>query len=166
MLTEYKGQVFNVSIEGNQAKLWIYKFVEGFKKYTTEYTTDNGNYELTYYEKIVPITEISGLFSIIFEVFIGELPFSIDDVRENNNIVVLCSNIDYANEHGFSELERGVWIAEKSIDLFDKIQMKKCNEDTNEDTITDLNKQQFIDMWNKYEFEPSISYFFKNQTNN
>ena len=116
-----------------------------------------GDYELTYYEKTVPITEISGLFSVLFKVFIGELSFSIDDVRENNNIVVLCFNMDYANEHGFSELERGVWIAEKPIESFDKFQFIKSKIDSEEKTILSIDKDQLVYLWQKYEYEVSIS---------
>ena len=157
MLTEYDGKVFRVKIRGDKADIWKYIPVDGFPKATN-------SRGVTYYKKTVSIKDIGELFEVLFVVFGDGRRFTISSVN-NNNIMVLCDSRKYAEEHGFSELERGVWIAEKSIDLFDKIQMKKLFEDTNEDTITDLNKQQFIDMWNKYEFEPSISYFFKNQTN-
>lgn len=148
MLTEYDGKVFRVKIRGDEADIWKYIPVDGF----TKATNSRG---VTYYKKTVSIKDIGDLFGVLFVAFGDGRQFIIDSVN-NNNIRVLCDSRKYAEEHDFSEIERGVWISAKPMDMFDKFQMEKLFEDSAEMVVLTMNKNQMIDAWNKYVREVEI----------
>jgi hypothetical protein len=148
MLTEYEGMVFNVEIRGAEADIWKYIPVDGFKKVTIP-----GG--VTYYEKTVRIKDIGELFSVSFVAFVDGRRFIIDSVN-NNNVNVLCDDREYAEKHNYSEIEHGVWISAKPMDMFDKFQMEKLFEDSTEMVVLTMNKNQMVDAWNKYVREVEI----------
>ena len=148
MLTEYDGKVFRVKIRGDKADIWKYIPVDGFPKATN-------SRGVTYYKKTVSIKDIGELFEVLFVVFGDGRRFTISSVN-NNNIMVLCDSRKYAEEHDFSEIERGVWISAKSIDMFDKFQMIKSIVGRTEKEVLTMNKNQMVDAWNKYVREVEI----------
>ncbi len=148
MLTEYEGKIFNAEIKGDQVSIWKYVFVEGFEKYQTR----RG---ITYFEKTVPITKIGELFSITFIALIGNRHFVVNSL-DAGKLNVISDDQEYAYSHGFSELEHGVWITQKSLAEFDGFQMIKAIENSSERVTVTLNNEQLEDMWNKYVKEVSI----------
>lgn len=142
MLTEYDGQIFNAEINGQKVNLWKYVPVDGFQKVTTEYG-------ITYYEKTITIEEINGFFNVSFLAFLKDRKFIITSL-DGNNLNVLCDDREYAETHGFSEIEHGVWVSRQSIENFDRFQLIKSFENSNNQTVLNINKEQIADLWQKY----------------
>ena len=123
MLTEYKGQIYNAEIQGNNICIWKYIPVKGFEKVVTR----RG---LTYYEKTVDMSEVGPFYSVTFIVFKDKMKCTVKSFL-NGKIEVICDDREYAETHGLSEVEHGVWCAQKQVDYFDKIQLIKSIENLN-----------------------------------
>lgn len=141
MLAEYNGQIFNAEINEQKVSLWKYVPVKGFQKVTTE----RG---ITYYEKTIAIEEINNFFSISFLACLKDRKFVITSF-DGNNLNVLCDDREYAETHGFSEVEHGVWVSRQSIEKFDRFQLIK-SVNSNDKTVLSISKEQITDLWQKY----------------
>ncbi len=148
MLAEYEGKVFKAEIKDNQVRLWKYVCVEGFEKKQT----GRGH---VYYEKILPIAEIAELFFVKFIAFIGNRQFLVDSIYADK-LYVICDDTEYAESHGFSELERGEWIKKMSLEDFDGFQMIKTVGDSGKKTITDITAEQLKENYQKYVLSVAI----------
>ena len=142
MLTEYNGQIFNAEINGQKVNLWKYVPVKGFQKVTA-------GRGITYYAKTIAIEEINDFFSVSFLAYLKDRKFVIT-AFDGNNLNVLCNDREYAEAHGFSEMEHGVWVSKQSIEKFDKFQLIKSIENCNDKTVLNISKEQITDLWRKY----------------
>lgn len=148
MLTEYKGQIYNAEIQGNNICIWKYIPVKGFEKVVTR----RG---LTYYEKTVDMSEVGPFYSVSFIVFKDKMKFTVKSFL-NGKIEVICDDREYAETHGLSEVEHGVWCAQKQVDYFDKIQLIKSIENSDEKESKELSVNEFIEAWRVYVKEVGI----------
>lgn len=139
MLTEYKGQIFNAEIRGDQVNIWKYVPVAGFQRMIT-------NRERIYYEKIVPLEDVKEFFNVTFLAFADERRFVITSLN-GDNLNVLCDDREYAEAHGFTEIERGVWISKRTLDEFEKFQLVKSVENCNEKTVLNISKERLAELW-------------------
>lgn len=142
MLAEYNGQIFNAEINGRKVNLWKYIPVNGFQKVTT-------SRGITYYEKAVAIEEINDLFTVSFLAFLKDRKFVITSL-DGNNLNVLCDDREYAEAHGFTEMEHGVWVSKQTIEKFDRFQLVKSIENCSNKTVLNISKEQVKDLWQKY----------------
>ncbi len=148
MLTEYNGQIFNAEINGQKVSLWKYVPVNGFQKVTT-------GRGITYYEKTIAIEEIKEFFSVSFLAFFKNRRFVITSLN-GNNLNVLCDDREYAEAHGFTEMEQGVWASRWSIGKFDSFQLIKSIENRNDRTVLNISKEQITDLWQRYVKEVNV----------
>lgn len=148
MLTEYNGKVFNAEINGNKISIWKYIPVEGFNKVTTR----RG---ITYYEKIVDVNEVSSFFSVSFIAVKNNMRFTVKSFI-NEKIEVLCDDCEYAKAHDFTEIEHGVWCSRNTVDYYEKFQLIKSIQDSNERNVKDLSQKDFEDAWKQYVKEVGI----------
>ena len=143
MLTEYKGEIFNIQKHGKKADIWRYDPVKGFRK------TDIGIDGIFCYEKTVKLKDTNGYFSVIFRAFSNGREFYVDDVRGNDVVVIIMDEV-YAKEHGFHPIERPLWIDQISNESFDEFQMTIHNEENGEETVTKFDWPQMQINWARY----------------
>ena len=144
MLTEYKGEIFNIEKRGKKADIWRYTPVDGFRK------TDIGRGGIICYEKTVNLKDTNGCFTVAFRAFSNGLDFFVSDVR-GNDVVVLTGNATYAKEHGFHEVDRPLWIAQITNESFDEFEMIMHNVENGEDTVTKMDWTQMKIAWSRYQ---------------
>lgn len=152
MLTEYKNSIFNAEIIGNTVNIWKYVPIDGFNKVKTK----RG---ITFYEKTVDKNDVSTFFSVIFFVFNDNKRFVIKSAIDTK-IEVMCDDEEYAETHGFSEVEHGVWCMRSTLDNYDRIQMVKCKENSDNKEFIELDKGEFVNAWRTYVKEVEETYQF------
>lgn len=148
MLTEYQGQVFNVEEMGDYVRLWKYYPAVGFD----EKETYRG---IKYYEKTISRSHVSPFFSIMFYGVIEERRYVVSNLN-GNQVDVFCDDAIYAREHGFVELDRGVWLGRKPLDSFSGFVMVRQEEDTCERTIKYISCENFAIAWKNYVSEVKL----------
>lgn len=142
MLAEFRNMVFNCEIKGESACLWKYVPVEGFdRKFTRR--------GVVYYEKTVNLKDMSVPFFIEFFVLRDGLTFSITDFRDGQ-AKCICGNSVYAENHGFTEMERGVWMTCIPIRSFDEVIMEKRSENPFDCRRKTLSIGEFEKAWEYY----------------
>lgn len=142
MLTEYKGSIFNAEIIENTVRLWKYIPVNGF----SEVKTKRG---ITFYEKTIDINEVDSFFSVIFYAYNCDKRSVVKSVMDEK-IEVMCDDSEYAESHGFSETEHGVWCKRSTLDNYNKFQMVKCEENSDTKEFKELDEVGFVNMWRIY----------------
>ena len=147
MLTEYQGQIFNAEMKEGQVNIWKCVPVTGFQKVTT-------SRGITYYEKNVPAEDVKLFFSVTFLALIKGKRFVITSL-DKNSLNVLCDDREYAETHGFTEMEHGVWISKKALQDFDDFELIKSIENSNEKIVMKIEPDQITELWLKYVKEVS-----------
>lgn len=148
MLTEYNGKVFNAEINGNKISIWKYIPVEGFNKVTTR----RG---ITYYEKVVDVNDVNSFFSVSFIAVKNNMQFTVKSFV-NGKIEVICDDCEYAKTHNFTEIEHGVWCSRNTVDDYEKFQLIKSIQNSNERVVKDISQKDFSEAWKKYVKEVGI----------
>lgn len=148
MLTEYRGKVFNAEFSGDGVSIWKYVPVDDFSKVTT-------SRGLTFYEKVVDKNDVGVFFSVIFIAIRDNKKFTVKSFVDGR-IEVICDDQEYAEMHGFFEVEHGVWCMRSTMDCYEKYQLIKCVENSDEKVIKELDSKAFIEAWNIYVKEVGI----------
>ena len=153
MLTEYKGSIFNAEINGDSVSIWKYVPVDGFN----EVKTRRG---ITFYEKIVDKNDVGYFFSVIFNAYNADKKFVVKSVIDGE-IEVICDDKEYAESHGFSEIEHGVWCKRNTLDNYNRFQLVKCEENSDDEEYEELDKAGFVNAWRVYVKEVEIRFSAK-----
>lgn len=148
MLTEYKGQIFNAEVSDGQVNIWKYVPVKEFQKVTT-------SRGITHYQKTVPIGDVKEFFSVTFLAFVNGKRFVITSLDESS-LNVLCDDREYAETHGFTEMEHDVWISKQTLEEFEEFQLIKSIENCDEKTVLNIRRDQITELWLKYVKEVNI----------
>lgn len=142
MLTEYKGEIFNVEKNADSVSIWKYIPIKGFEKHTTR----RG---ITYYEKVIKMEDVGELFDITFRALMNDKEFIVKSMN-NRKIDVICDDYEYSKANGFSEMEHGVWSKRFPIDAFSEFHLVKSVENSKQKEVKMLSVKEFIDAWRKY----------------
>lgn len=143
MLVKYKNDIFD-AYNLNQETVTIRKYVEvdGFEK------VDAGR-GITFYKKIINISEIEELFSVQFLARLEDMEFSVHSF-ENGHVSVISNSESYAEKSGFRMIERGAWIGALPFEEFDTFIMIRYDINTQEREFIELQKEEFIQYWKIY----------------
>ena len=105
--------------------------------------------------KSVSVEDIEELFSVTFLAISNGRQFVIASL-DGNDLNVSCDDREYAEAHGFSEIEHGVWISKKPLNSFDEFQFVKFVETCNEKTVLNIEREQLTKLWLVYVQEVNL----------
>lgn len=71
-------------------------------------------------------------------------------------ISVICEDMEFAVENGFSEFERGIWGKNFDISYFNIFYLSKYIENTGERTTVKIDVNEFLSLWKKYVSDVSL----------
>lgn len=148
MLTEFSGNIFNAEINGETVCIWKYVPVDGFN----EKKTRRG---IAYFEKTVNRNDVGTFFSVVFYAFIEDKKFIVKAFVDGE-IEVICDDKEYAELHGFSEVEHGVWCKRSIVDDYDEFHLVKCEENSDVKEFEVLDKVGLKNAWRIYVSEVEI----------
>ena len=147
MLTEYKGDVFEVAVQDDKWMLRKYVPTQGFERGVITL----GNKTVVCYERETNIKELTGFFDVRFCGKLKDCDYEYDLYTLNGDTVsFMCSDRTGALQNGYIEIEDKMWIGYKHLDDFETLVLKKFKRGSRDIETTPLTKNTFIGYWKKF----------------
>ena len=140
MIAKYNDNYFNISLVRKPTRIWKYDYIEGFNKKIKK----DG---LIVYEKYIELNEIDEIFEIGFSVCWDGQWCGIFYSASKELLSMHTNDRKFAENHGMTELERGVYSCAKPASCFTEYRMWTRDLHTKKDTYTIVDYKKFKILW-------------------
>ena len=140
MIANYKGTYCKIDLNKIPIEIWTYHPIEGFERGITKKGT-------VYYEKFVKLEELDEVFEVGFSVCWDGQWCGIFYSAAKELLSIHTNDREFAENHGMTELERGVYSCAKPASCFTEYRMWTKDLHTKKDTYTIVNYEEFKVLW-------------------